>query len=155
MAEDKRNIEEQEVRLIRIMSRDLRGDKTVYNALTRIKGISWSVCNAICRKLKIPKDKKVEELTADEKKKIEDFMSKPDLPLFLKNRRKDVDSGEDKHLSGADLDLQKEFDIKKEKKIRSYKGVRHLQGLPVRGQRTKANFRKNKKKTGAVGVRKK
>ena len=44
-------------------------------------------------------------------------------------------------------------DIKMMKKMRSYKGIRHSLGLPVRGQRTKSNFRKNKGKV--LGVRKK
>jgi small subunit ribosomal protein S13 len=34
------------------------------------------------------------------------------------------------------------------KKIKAYKGVRHSLGQPVRGQRTKSHFRKNKKKSG-------
>ena len=38
--------------------------------------------------------------------------------------------------------------------IKSYKGMRHAAGLPVRGQRTKSNFRKNKGK-GSLGVKKK
>ncbi|MDO8517486.1 MAG: 30S ribosomal protein S13, partial [Nanoarchaeota archaeon] len=73
---------------------------------------------------------------------------------FLVNRRKDYESGENKHLYGADLDLQKEFDIKKLKKMRAYKGIRHQLGQPVRGQRTKSHFRKEKKRKGAVGVKK-
>jgi small subunit ribosomal protein S13 len=40
------------------------------------------------------------------------------------------------------------------KKIRSYRGVRHGIGLPVRGQRTKSNFRRNKGKV-SLGVAKK
>mgnify|MGYP003994385531 CR=1 FL=1 len=55
---------------------------------------------------------------------------------------------------GIDLKLRKEFDIKRLKKIKSYKGVRHNYNLPVRGQRTKANFRKNRKKSGAKGAKK-
>jgi small subunit ribosomal protein S13 len=39
------------------------------------------------------------------------------------------------------------------KRIRSYKGVRHSLGLPVRGQRTRSNFRKNKGKV--LGVKRK
>jgi len=44
--------------------------------------------------------------------------------------------------------LQTEFDIKRLKKIKSYRGLRHVLGQPVRGQRTRGHFRKNK----AVGV---
>ena len=47
-----------------------------------------------------------------------------------------------------------ENDVKRLKRIRSYVGVRHGQGLPVRGQRTKSNFRRNKGK-GPLGVKKK
>ena len=44
-----------------------------------------------------------------------------------------------------------EFDIKMMKMIKSYKGVRHAIGQPVRGQRTKAHFRKG----SSLGVIKK
>ena len=40
------------------------------------------------------------------------------------------------------------------KKIKCYKGVRHMLDLPVRGQRTKSNFRKNKGKVH-LGVKRK
>jgi small subunit ribosomal protein S13 len=51
------------------------------------------------------------------------------------------------------LELQKEFDIKRLKKIKSYRGFRHMSGLPCRGQRTKSNFRKNRRK--GAGIKKK
>jgi small subunit ribosomal protein S13 len=73
----------------------------------------------------------------------------------MKNRQKDFDEGEDKHISASDLRLRKDFDVKRLRKIKAYRGIRHAAGLPVRGQRTKANFRKNRKKSGAVGVKKK
>ena len=142
----------EEVKLIRILSKDIPGNKKIYAGLTLIKGISWSFSNALCKKIGIDKDKRIEELTDEEKKKIAEFIKNPELPLFLKNRRNDLDSGENKHLIGSDLNLQKEFDIKRLKKIKSYKGVRHAAGLPVRGQRTKSNFRRNRRKSGAVGV---
>ena len=69
----------------------------------------------------------------------------------MMNRRKDYEDGKDKHLLTSSLDLQKELDIKRLKKIRSYRGLRHALGQPVRGQRTKSHFRKNK----TVGVQKK
>ena len=51
------------------------------------------------------------------------------------------------------MDLKKDFDIKRLKKIKSYKGFRHSSKLPLRGQRTKGNFRKNRAKS--VGIKKK
>ena len=147
--------QEKEVRLIRILAKDIRGDKDIYSGLTLIKGVSWAFSNAVCKKMKLDKNKKIGDLSEEEIKEITDFMQDPNLPKFVLNRKKDPYSGEDTHLITADLDLQKEFDIKKMKKIKSYKGIRHGLRLPVRGQRTKSNFRKNKKKGGAVGVSKK
>jgi small subunit ribosomal protein S13 len=48
--------------------------------------------------------------------------------------------------------MKKEFDIKRLRKIKSYRGIRHASKLPVRGQRTRANFRR---KGHAVGVKRK
>ena len=141
--------------LFRILGKDIPGNKTVIVGLTMIKGISWSFSNALCHKLEIDKNKRIQELSAKEIEVIVNFVKNPDLPKFLINRRKDLDSGEDKHLYGSDLDLRKDFDIKRMKKIKSYKGVRHILGQPVRGQRTKSHFRVNRKKSGAVGVSKK
>ena len=56
-------------------------------------------------------------------------------------------------MSGSDLELARDFDIKRLKKIKSYRGIRHVAGLPTKGQRTRANFRKNKKK--GAGIKKK
>lgn len=140
------------VRLVRILSKDIKGNKKVYPGLTTIKGISWIYSNAICTKLGLDKDKKIEELSPEEIKRIEEFIMTEDKSFFtfLKNRRKDSDTGEDKHNVGVDLDLQKEFDIKSMKRMKSYKGIRHDLGAPVRGQRTKSHFRKNKSKSGGI-----
>lgn len=140
--------------LIRIMSTDIPGSKNVFIGLTRIKGISFSMSNAICYLLKLDKKRKISSLTKEEIEKIQETARNPNVPEFMKNRRNDFDNGETKHLTMTDLDLKKEFDIKRHKKIKSYKGVRHSRGLPVRGQRTKSHFRRAGKKK-AVGVQKK
>ena len=103
----------------------------------------------------IEEERRIQDLSGEDIKAIEEGIKNAEFPSFLKNRRKDLDSGDDLHLNGADLDLRKEFDIKRLRKIKSYKGARHGAGLPVRGQRTKSNFRKHRKKGGAVGVKKK
>ena len=142
---------EEAARLIRILSTDIPGDMSVYSGLTRIKGISWSISNAICKTLKLNKNKKIQDLSQEEIKNITEFFDKPSIPSFLLNGRKDFDDGKDKHRIGSNLELKKEFNIKRLKKIKSYRGLRHALGQPVRGQRTKAHFRKNK----SVGVGKK
>lgn len=142
-----------EERIVRILSKDIEGKMKVYPGLAKIKGVSWSLSNAICKALKIDKYRKIGSLTDDEIKKITDFLKNPQIPEYLLNRRKDFETGENRHLIGTSLELQKEFDIKKLKKIKSYKGIRHTSGLPVRGQRTRGHFRKNRKK--GSGIKKK
>jgi small subunit ribosomal protein S13 len=137
-------------KIIRIMQTDVPGEKKVYVGLTRIKGVSWSFSNAVCYKLNIDKNKKVESLKEDEIQKIEKFIQNPELPAFLLNRRKDFDTGENKHAITTDLELKEEFDIKRLKKIRSYRGLRHALGQPTRGQRTKSHFRQKGKSMGVV-----
>ncbi len=144
---------EYEGKIIRILSQDIEGKSKIYPGLTRIKGISWSLSNAICKKLKINKNKKIGDLTTEDIKEISEFIKNPTIPKSIVNRKMDLETGENKHLTGSDLELQTEFDIKKLKKIKNYKGYRHIAGLPVRGQRTRGNFRKNKSK--GVGIKKK
>ncbi len=144
-----------EDRMVRILSEDIEGGIKIYPGLTNIKGISWTLSNAICQILKLDKDRKIGSLTPEEVEKITAFMKDPKLPTYILNRRMDMDSGEDKHLLGSDLDLQKEFDIKRLKKIKSYKGYRHMSNLPLRGQRTRSNFRKNRAKGAGIKKKKK
>ncbi|VVB80572.1 30S ribosomal protein S13 [uncultured archaeon] len=140
---------EELVKLVRILSKDIRGDMKTYRGLCQINGVSWTFSNAVCKNLKLDKNKKIQDLNEQEIHKIEDYIKNPQgMPLYLLNRRKDRDLGTDRHIYGTDLDLQVEFDIKRMKKIKSYKGVRHTLGQPVRGQRTKSHFRVNKKKSG-------
>jgi small subunit ribosomal protein S13 len=148
MEEKKKDSKFIEESLIRILSTDIPGDMSIYAGLTRIKGVSWSYSNAVCNVLRIDKKKRIFELSEEEMKKISEFIKNPKVPEFVLNRKKDLETGKSGHLTGVDLDLAKEFDIKRMKKIRSYKGIRHILGQPVRGQRTKSHFRKNR----AVGV---
>ncbi|MAG10954.1 30S ribosomal protein S13 [Candidatus Pacearchaeota archaeon] len=143
----------EEERIVRILAKDIEGGMKIYAGLTKVKGISWSMANAICKILKIDKDRKIGSLTKEEVEKITEFMKGPRVPGYVKNRRQDFGTGEDKHLIGSDLELKKEFDIKRLKKIKCYRGLRHSVGLPLRGQRTRANFRPNKMK--GVGIKKK
>lgn len=136
--------------IVRILSSDIPGDAAVYHGLTKIKGISWSFSHALCMKLGIDKTRKVDSLTESEIEKITNFIKNPVLPAFLLNRRRDIETGINKHMVISDLDLQRDFDIKRMKKIRSYKGWRHALGQPVRGQRTRSHFRKGR----AIGVQK-
>ena len=155
---EKNLVEDKEFKhLIRVANTDLRGEKHILYALTRIKGVNFMLANAVCRKAGIPITKKAGYLSDTEVKALEKVISdlvRAGIPTWMLNRRKDYETGKDKHLFLGDLDFAREMDIKRMKKTKSYKGLRHQWGLPVRGQRTKSNFRKNKGK-GSLGVQKK
>ncbi|MEI6731823.1 MAG: 30S ribosomal protein S13 [archaeon] len=151
--ESKRPQEQSNEMLIRVFGYDIPGSRNIYAGLTRIKGISWSISNAICLKMGLPRGKKISELTQDDLNKIEDFIKVLPVQDWMKNRRLDPETGEAGHFYGTDLDMKREFDIKRLKEIRSYKGMRHAAKLPVRGQRTRSHFRT--KKTQSGGIKKK
>ena len=134
----------------RVLNTDLEGAKSIVQALTKVHGISFSLANAICISVDIPKTKQAGSLSDADAKKIEAFVKELKFPKWMFNRRLDPDSGADKHLLGADLKFTKDNDIKMMRKIKSYKGLRHSLGQPVRGQRTRSHFRKG----SAVGVQK-
>jgi small subunit ribosomal protein S13 len=140
--------------IVRIVNTDIKGEKKVLMGLQKIKGIGYMLSNFICHSTKIDPRKLIGKLSNEEISKLEDVIRNPakyDCPSWMMNRRKDYESGQDMHLITTDLDVTVDNDMKRMKKIRSYKGVRHMLGQPVRGQRTKSNFRKNKGKV-SLGV---
>ncbi|NCN86455.1 30S ribosomal protein S13 [archaeon] len=145
--------ESRENRVVRILSKDIEGKMKLYPGLTKIKGVSWALSNAVCQILNLDKAMKIGQLTEEQIKKVEAFLKNPEVPEYILNRRNDFESGINKHLIGTDLELTVEFDIKRLKKIKSYRGYRHMAGLPMRGQRTKSNFRRFRRK--GAGIKKK
>lgn len=143
--------------IVRVANTDLDGAKPVYHALNKIKGVSFMFANAVCKFSDIDYKKRTGELSETEIEKLNKILNNPldsGFPEWMLNRRKDIETGDDKHIIGADLKWQIENDLKQMKKMRSYKGVRHMSGLTVRGQKTKNNFRKKKGKT-SLGVQRK
>lgn len=152
MAEQKQELKY----FVRIANTDLDGNKAIYQSLTKIKGINFMLSNAILNIANIQKTKKTGYLTDEEALKIDEIIKEPTrfkVPSWLFNRRLDPEDNVSKHLVGSTLSFVQDNDIKMMKKIRSYRGIRHSLGLPVRGQRTRSNFRKNKGKV--LGVKRK
>ncbi len=139
---------EKEKHIVRLLGTDLNGDKSILYALPKIKGVKYSMANAVCQVLKIDKTKKIKELSEKELEAIEKFLLNPKgIPSWLFNKRKDYITGEDHHLVTKDLEFN-EMQIRRRLfKIKCYRGIRLKAGLPVRGQRTKSNFRPNKRKS--------
>jgi len=123
-------------------------------ALTGIKGVGRRCARIFTDKagvdpyatLGMLPDAEIDKL----KKVIEEDASKI-LPVWMVNRRGDIETGANKHVMGLDLTMALREDLDLMKKMRSYKGIRHERGLRVRGQRTRSTGR-----TGAiVGVSRK
>jgi len=66
-------------------------------------------------------------------------------------RQNDSYTGKSKHLIGSDLLFSVREDKQRLSKIKSRRGLRLQAGLPVRGQKTRSNFRRRE---GVVGVMK-
>lgn len=139
--------------IVRILGSDIKGESKLGNGLRKVKGVGCIFANAVCKLSNININEQVGNLSDEQIKKITDIIKEPlknGIPVWMLNRRKDRETGEDRHVVTSDLKFENEFDIKNLKKIKVYRGIRHSLGLPVRGQRTKAHFRHGK----TVGVRK-
>jgi len=140
--------------IIRFAGTDVKGTQPVTYALTNVKGIGIKLANAIIEKAGVDPATRMGLLSSAEVEKIQEIITNPvkyDIPIWLLNRRKNLETGKDIHLLSSDLVLQTKNDIDQMKKVRSWKGFRHSYGLKVRGQRTRTTGRKGK----AIGVKKK
>lgn len=139
--------------IVRILNTDIDGSKTLLQGLTKIKGVSIMLANAICCVSDMDHGTLVGDLSEKQIEALNEIIKNPlkyNIPSWMLNRRLDPETGDDMHLLTSDLDFVKSNDIKHLQKIKCYKGVRHHLRLPVRGQRTKSNFRKSKAKASSI-----
>jgi small subunit ribosomal protein S13 len=139
--------------IVRVLGTDLDGEKPVYRAITKIKGIRYSMSKAVCNASKIDPKKKLGNLDEKELEKLEEVIKEPlkfNIPTYFVNRRRDLATGKDMHLTGMDLTVARRFDIQKQIDMKTYRGWRHMLGQPVRGQRTRSSFRGTGKAVGVV-----
>lgn len=139
--------------IVRVAGRDLDGTKKLIPAISEIKGVGESYANAMIASLKLDPKSRLGQLNDKQLQQVEsalkDYKSL-NLPTWLLNRRKDVDSGTNIHRFGSDLDFMIKNDIDRERNVLSWRGIRHGLGLKVRGQRTRTSGRKGR----TVGVKK-
>ena len=139
--------------IVRMAGRDLNGYKRVAVSLRDIKGVNIGLANAIANQLKIESKARLGQLSDGQLAELERAVRDPrsvGIPIWMFNRRKDVETGEDHHLLESDLTFSIKSDIDRERIVGSWKGGRHSLGLKVRGQRTRTTGRKG----ATVGVRK-
>jgi small subunit ribosomal protein S13 len=120
----------------RIAGVNIPTQKRVEIGLQSIYGIGPGKAKELCKKLGIPDERRVSQLTDDEVLKI----------------REAID-----HEYKVEGDLRREvsLNIKRFMDLGCYRGLRHRKGLPVRGQRTHTNARTRKGKSVAIAGKKK
>jgi len=140
--------------IVRVAGVDLNGNKQLRWALTGIRGIGINFATMVLRVAGIDPYMKTGYLTDEQVKTIEKVLEDPaahGIPTWALNRPKDYETGRDVHLLTAKLVMAWREDVNRLRRIRAYRGIRHERGLPLRGQRTRSNFRHG----GTIGVRRK
>ena len=122
--------------MARIAGVDLPRRKHLAFALPYLYGIGRTTAKEICKKAKIPENKRVEELSDAELKSIRDILDS------------------DYKVEG-DLRREVQLNIKRLMDLGCYRGLRHRKGLPVRGQRTHTNARTRKGPAKTIAGKKK
>lgn len=138
--------------IVRVAGTDIDGSAKLVYGLTRIRGLNINLSKLVVKKSGLNEELPVGNLTDADVQRIQEVLDNPkkhDIPGWLLNRRKDLETGGDLHLIGPDLTLRIKSDIDNMMKMRSWKGLRFSLGLKVRGQRTKTTGRKGR----AVGVK--
>ncbi len=111
--------------MARIAGVDLPKHKHVAFSLPYLYGIGRKLAKEICQKAGIPENKKTEELTEGDIRKIRELL-------------------ETEYKVEGDLRREVQMNIKRLMDLGCYRGLRHRKGLPVRGQRTHTNARTRK-----------
>ncbi len=145
--------------IVRILNKDLKGNRLIPTALQGIKGVGQRMALSIARAFEkehgISVNARLGEIPEELDKKLEEIVAHPErhgLPGWMLNRRKDFETGQDWHVTMADLDFALRKDLQRLNEIKSYRGLRLSWGLTVRGQKTKSTHRG---KGGVIGVTKK
>ncbi|MGD1061297.1 MAG: 30S ribosomal protein S13 [Methanomassiliicoccales archaeon] len=129
--------------IVRLVNTDVDGEKPTVIGLQSVKGVGSRVAEIIVNRAGVGRVSKIGDLSDDKIEELEKLIiSYSDYaPAWAMNRQLDLETGDDMHIVGVDLEVRRKDDINLMKMIRSYKGVRHEEGQKVRGQRTRSNGR--------------
>lgn len=129
--------------IVRVANTDLDGKYQVIPAIAMVKGLGIRTAAIVATRANVNAYQKIGNLTDDEVVRLQDAVEglSENVPAWMLNRRKDIDTGDDNHVIGSDVDIKLRDDLNRLKKIRTYRGVRHESGQKVRGQRSRSNGR--------------
>jgi small subunit ribosomal protein S13 len=122
--------------MARIAGVDLPRHKQIAYSLPYLYGIGRTLAKEICKKANIPENKKTEDLSENEIKRIRELL-------------------ETEYRVEGDLRREVQMNIKRLMDLGCYRGLRHRRGLPVRGQRTHTNARTRKGPAKPIAGKKK
>ena len=125
-----------ESELARIAGVNIPTNKRVVIALQYIHGIGDKFAEEICKKVGIPPERRVNELTDAEVIQIRETIDRD-------------------YVVEGDLRRNVAMNIKRLMDLGNYRGLRHRRGLPVRGQRTHTNARTRKGPAKPIAGKKK
>ena len=122
--------------MARIAGVNIPTNKRVVIALRYIHGIGPKFANEICKKVGIPAERRVNQLTDAEVLQIRETIDRD-------------------YTVEGDLRRETAVNIKRLMDLACYRGLRHRKGLPVRGQRTHTNARTRKGPAKPIAGKKK
>lgn len=138
--------------IVRMADTDMDGLKPMGTALTQIKGIGARTARILCGMGDFDAGQKIGLLDKDALDRLRDLVENfaanvgeldPEAPpWWLLNRQKDLESGDEVHLTGQQVKFNQQDDITRLRSIKSYRGIRHASGNKVRGQRGRSNGRR-------------
>ena len=129
--------------ILRLADSDVDGLTRIGMGLTSVKGVGVRTALAICEIAGVDKNKLGGHLTDAEQDLIrEAIVSYPtEVPLWMLNRQRDIETGDELHLFSMDVSMTQDDDIARLRSTKAYRGLRHAAGKRVRGQRTRSNGR--------------
>tara|TARA_B100000700_G_scaffold227163_1_gene250771 strand:+ start:1815 stop:2282 length:468 start_codon:yes stop_codon:yes gene_type:complete len=129
--------------ILRLADSDIDGLSRIGMGLTSVKGVGARTALAICEIAGVDKEKLGGQLTDDEQQKIRDAIESypTEVPLWMLNRQRDIETGDELHLFSMDVTMTQDDDIARLRATKAYRGLRHAARKRVRGQRTRSNGR--------------
>lgn len=121
--------------MARLAGVELQDKWRVDYALTRIKGMGWTLSKKILAELKLDPNKRLSDISSEDLASLAGKLDKYEIE--------------------GDLLRKVRSNIQRLKTISSYRGIRHTHNLPSRGQRTRSNARTKRGKRKTVGAFKK
>ena len=129
--------------ILRLADSDIDGLSRIGMGLTSVKGVGARTALAICEIAGVDKEKLGGHLTEEEQQKIRDAIESypTEVPLWMLNRQRDIETGDELHLFSMDVTMTQDDDIARLRATKAYRGLRHAARKRVRGQRTRSNGR--------------